>query len=160
MRPIRYGILTKSGKKIINPDLSKDEWYVMYVLQTPKQVLDNKVGVCWDQVELERDYCKKNEIPHATYIFTSDIPDDGNHTFLVFKTEDNKLYWFENSWREYRGIHGPYLSTKDVFKTIGKKLSKHPNKYFYKYGTPQYGCGGEEYLNYVTRHLVYKEGGD
>ena len=156
MRPIRYGILTKSGQKIVSGDIDEDTYYTQYILMTPKQVIDYKLGVCWDQVEFERAYCIKNNIPHSTFLSKNAIWE--SHTFLVFKTEDNKFYWFENSWYTERGIHGPFTSVKDIFKTIIKQTkSKTPLK-FYKYGKPQYGCSCKDFMKFSSRHLVYKEG--
>ncbi len=158
MRPIRYGILTQSGEKIISGDISEDTYYTQYILMTPKQVIENKLGVCWDQVEFERYYCLKNDIPHMTFFDRNNIWE--SHTFLVFKTEDNKLYWFENSWDKQRGIHGPFTSIKDIFKTIIKLThydDKSPLK-FYKYGKPQYGCTCRQFMKFATKHFVYKEG--
>jgi len=31
----------------------------LYYLPTPKEIIKNKVGICWDQVELERYYFKR-----------------------------------------------------------------------------------------------------
>lgn len=160
MRPIRYGYLHKSGKKIISYDFDEEEFWYGYKLQTPQEVIDNKLGVCWDQVEFERAYCEKHEIPCNTY-FSISGRNGGTHTFLVFKTEDNKLYYFENSWQRFRGIHGPFTSVKDIFKTNRKQdieqSPKNINKSlrFFKYGKPQYGCGSEEFQRFAMKHLVY-----
>ena len=162
MRPIRYGYLHKSGKKIladVNGDFDDEEWFDGYILMTPKQVLENKLGVCWDDVELERYYCEKHNIPHSTYFYING-KHGSTHTILVFKTEDNKFYWFEHSWYNQRGIHGPFTSIKDIFKT-NIKLQKTNNLVrFYKYGKPQYGCNALQFQKFAMKHLVYKEGGD
>lgn len=163
MRPIRYGYLTKDGKKRVGYDIDNNKMFYEYILETPQEVLDNKLGVCWDQVELERYYCNKHDIPFNTY-FSIVGKNSNTHTFLVFKTEDNKLYYFENSWYNYRGIHGPFTSIKDIFKTVYKQLLT-VNKYMklmrvYKYGKPQYGCNMLDFQKFAMKHLVYKEGGD
>ena len=38
-----------------------------YMIQDSQELLQNKVGVCWDQLELERDFLEKNNIKFSTY---------------------------------------------------------------------------------------------
>jgi len=159
MRPIKYGYLTKDGRKIkASNDFDDVEWYNSYILQTPQEVINNKLGVCWDDVEFERAYCKKNDIPHSTFFIKTHYGDDSNHTVLVFKTEDNKFYWFEHSWHDKRGIHGPFINIKDIFITISKVITKDPPVRFYKYGKPQYGCNAIQFEKFATKNLVWTGG--
>ena len=43
--------LAKQGRFKADP---ASDFYHQYRLQSPRQVVENRVGVCWDQVELER----------------------------------------------------------------------------------------------------------
>lgn len=55
MKEIEYGWIDKDNKKHVLVDESYSD---NYVLQSPKEIIKNKIGVCWDQVELERYYFK------------------------------------------------------------------------------------------------------
>lgn len=101
MNDIKYGYLDINGN--IHYVIDKD-FESLYTLQSPGETLNNKVGVCWDQVELERYLFDKKNIKFNTYfiVYYSDniCP---THTFLIYKI-DNDYYWFEHSWEKYRGI--------------------------------------------------------
>ena len=51
MQNIEYGWLDKVNNKhrLVDESFSNN-----YILQSPKEVIINKIGVCWDQVEFER----------------------------------------------------------------------------------------------------------
>lgn len=88
-----------------------------YYLQTPKALLDSKVGLCFDQVELERELVTKLDVDCRTYFIT--YPDDKMdyaHAFLIYK-DAKKYYWIENAWLKYRGLH-VYDSKDDLFDDI------------------------------------------
>ncbi len=122
-----------------------DNFSSNYVLQSPLEVLQNKVGVCWDQVELERSLFLEKKIPFNTYFI---VHYDGGkcptHTFLIYKVE-KFYYWFEHSWSLFRGIH-QYDSELDALKDIRDKFIENElhnqyesmNLYIYKYDKPQY----------------------
>jgi hypothetical protein len=99
---VQYGWMDKENKRhsCVDSLYSKQ-----YKLQSAKEVLKNKIGVCWDQVELERDCFKKSPYQVKTYALVYyDNKNCPMHTFLVYEKE-NKYYWFEHAWEKYRGIH-------------------------------------------------------
>ena len=99
---IEYGWLDKNNKihKKVNNDFSNN-----YILQSPEQVTKNKIGVCWDQVELERYLFEKENISFNTYFIVHyDNDKCPTHTFLIYE-QNNKYYWFEHSWKLFKGIH-------------------------------------------------------
>ena len=51
LNKIEYGWIDKNNNKYneVNNLFSEN-----YVLQSPEQVIKNKIGICWDQVELKR----------------------------------------------------------------------------------------------------------
>lgn len=104
MNRIEYGVLDKDGNIV---DDSEDEtlFYYNYYLQTPQELSKSCIGVCWDQVELERDWFSKHNFKFKTfYIEAHNNQTDPSHTFLVYKA-GNSVYWFEHSWGSCRGIH-------------------------------------------------------
>ena len=121
-----------------------------YLLQSPEQLLNSQHGVCWDQAELERDwFLKKGYKPKLFFVMFA-IEKENNlptHTFLVYQEED-KYYWFENSWGSQRGIHkydNLELLIEDVkekhfldSKKAGELESEDRDKIkFYEYEKPE-----------------------
>ena len=143
MNDIKYGYFDFNNQ--IHKNVDKN-FLSLYKLQSPQETLENKVGVCWDQVELERYLFEKEDIEFKTY-FIVHYDDDKcpTHTFLIYK-ENNKYYWFEHSWEKYRGIKA-YDTEIEVLKDIKEKFIKDElnNKYnsmnlcIYEYSTPEYG---------------------
>lgn len=141
MNTINYGWIDKNGKQHINDffNFSKD-----YILQSPNELKNNKIGVCWDQVELERDYFKNYESVRTFFIVHYDNDQYPTHTFLTYKIENN-YYWFEHSWEKFRGIHkydSMDLLLKDVYNkyvqsVLRDKYNKN-NLIVYEYSKPQY----------------------
>jgi hypothetical protein len=117
-----------------------------YVLQSPLDLIKNKIGVCWDQVELERLFFHNNNLSCETYfmVYYND-KDCPTHTFLIYNQNHN-WYWFENSWEIYRGLHN-YKSKELLINDVKHKflcsldgnLIDDSNLYLYKYSTPTYG---------------------
>ena len=56
---IQYGYLGNNGKIYHYNDFDFDkDWYQEYILENKDDVIKNKVGNCWDQVEFEREWFK------------------------------------------------------------------------------------------------------
>jgi len=121
MESIEYGWMDKqNGKHNIVDETYSDN----YALQRPKEIIKNKIGVCWDQVELERYYFKGNDWNIKTYFIVHyDNDRCPSHTFLTFE-KDNKYYWFEHSWKKFKGIH-EYNSIKDLLASVRDKFIKY-----------------------------------
>jgi hypothetical protein len=94
-------------------------------IRTPKEVLEQKKGDCWEIVELERVFFDKYFRPKLEYqsYFIINIDLDTRwdlrgqcctHTFIVFD-RDNKKYQFEYAWRKHAGI---YKLGNDIFQDI------------------------------------------
>jgi hypothetical protein len=152
---IEYGWLDKNNKihKEINNEFSNN-----YILQSPEQVIKNKIGVCWDQVELERYLFKKENINFNTYFIVHyDNDKCPTHTFLIYE-QNNKYYWFEHSWELFKGIH-EYNSELEALKDIKEKFIKEElnNNYepmnlcIYKYHKPKYGITCIEFYKHCEK---------
>lgn len=85
MNSIEYGFLDENGKNIIENDPQKwdNEFYDFYYLLSPNELLEQKCGVCWDQVELERFLFEKENWKVKTF-FICTYENDGlpSHTFF------------------------------------------------------------------------------
>lgn len=100
---IQYGWVDKNKEQHIK--LEPTLFSEIYMLQNPEELLDSKIGVCWDQVELERYYFSKIDLKYNSYVIMyNDKKNIPNHTFIVYE-DNNKFYWFEHAWDKYKGIH-------------------------------------------------------
>lgn len=150
MEQINYGWIDNCSKKhsIVDETFSSK-----YRLQSPQEVIENKIGVCWDQVELER-FLFQGHLNIKTYFIVHyDNDKCPTHTFLTYQKED-KYYWFEHAWEKYKGIH-EYSSLEILLQDVKEKfihneLKNNYNKnnlclYEYKKPTP-----------YLTTQEYYK----
>lgn len=157
LNQIEYGFKDDSDFNLINNDeIWQQEFYKFYYLLSPDELLSKKCGVCWDQVELERKLFTDNNIEcHTYFIYLNDQKQLPSHTFLTFFS-NNKVYWFEHAWNEFRGIH-EYNNLIDLLKDIKTKFinnSHVENKltkesYIYEYQKPKYHIICEEFYNFI-----------
>ena len=152
---IGFGFLTKSGKY----KFDDSEGISDYILQTPEQVSNSKLGVCWDVVEFEREFFEKNNIMYKTYCIIKGNNNDINHSFLVSKF-NGKYYWIEGSMSNSFGINGPYNNLYSLFEEVSTNMSiDYPNERnlqsnVYEYNKPKYVIDRNTYLNFVRKNLV------
>ena len=142
---IKYGFLDKSGKLHCETDV--DFWQNFmkdYVLQTPEQVLRNKIGVCWDQVELSRKFFADEGIPVKTFFLCCQNETLPAHVVLTFE-DGKKFYWIETSMVGYIGIH-TYNYEKELISGLlnadFSSFCRNYNKdklYLVEYQQPKYG---------------------
>lgn len=164
MEDVEYGWMDKNRKIHNNID---DSYLDNYILQSPKEVIKNKVGVCWDQVELERYYFKSNDYNVKTYfIVYYDNDRCPTHTFLTFK-KDNKYYWFEHSWERFKGIH-EYKTLKELLLDVQSKFIKceintkfnKNNLCIYNYSKPKEHINILDFYKYCESGINISPDGD
>lgn len=156
MEQIEYGFLDNNGNNICdNVDLEYTFNKVYYIM-SPEELLNKKIGVCWDQVELERKLFEESNIKNETYfIYIDDKNNLPSHTFLVYYV-DNKVYWFEHSWFDEKGIH-EYNNLNDLLNDVEIKFIKSRENevpkgldvHIYKYNKPNYNISCDEFYNYI-----------
>ena len=162
MKSIEYGWLDKSGN--IHKKIDKDVFMSLYTLQTPEEVRKNSIGLCWDQVELEREFFEDSDILHKVLmIIYYDNDKMFNHTFLTF--EDNgKFYWFENSWENQKGIH-EFNTYEELLNHIKKffivdfiKIDEYKDEYIkiIEYVKPIFKIGCMEFYMHCLKGKEYK----
>jgi hypothetical protein len=127
----------------------------IYILQSPIEIIKSKVGICWDQVELERYLFNKIKKCIETYFI---VYYDGDrcptHTFLIY-IENYKYYWLEHSWEMFKGLH-EYNNKLDLLKDVKSKfiINELNNKYdnmslcIYKYEKPKSGLNALEFYKH------------
>lgn len=149
MDDIDYGWVDIDGNKYID---DFEDFSSKYLLQTPNEVIKNKVGVCWDQVELERYYFKNNYNVKTYFIVYYDGGKCPTHTFLTFE-KNNKYYWFEHSWQTFRGIH-EYDNLESLLVDVRDKFVNDfidvniGDVYVYKYDKPKYHISVQDFYKH------------
>ena len=164
MDTIEYGFLDNSSKDIFKDKDVEQVFNKIYYLMSPEELLIKKKGVCWDQVELERKLFTNNSIKNKTYFIYADNHDTlPSHTFLVFY-KNNKVYWFEHSWYDEKGIHEYntlnelLLDVKEKFLRSRKDEIESTDKvHLYEYQKPKkYHLSCEEFYQYIfTQEKIY-----
>ena len=151
MKKIEYGWVDKYNKKYY----TNEEFSQKYVLQNVKNMKKNKIGVCWDQVELERYLFNKKKIETETYFLVyynkQECP---THTFLIYNN-NNKFYWFEHAFSKYKGIH-QYLTKVDLLNDVAYYFLNYnnienfniKNLKLFRYETAKGGMVIEEFYNH------------
>ena len=151
----KLDLIMKKMEEIKYTDNTDSDFSKNYRLKSPEEVINDKNGVCWDQVELERFYFEKDNINCTSYFIVEyDNKEFPTHTFMVVKDKNN-YYWFEHSWEPYRGIH-VYKSLNDLLTDVKNKFCKNRDinrTLIYKYQKPQYGISGEEFFNHCENGI-------
>ena len=123
MNCISYGWYSYEDQSFhgTDDDDPTDYFYKYYRLQTPEELVRRQIGVCWDCTELEREWFEKHNYQFGVFYLEIDNRQEcPSHTFLVYR-ENNRYYWFEHSWYDYRGIHG-YVRLQDLLYDV---ITKH-----------------------------------
>lgn len=144
---IKYGYMNNAGNVCYSFDTFDDD----YVLQSYKDMLKTKTGVCFDQVELERHYLYNRDITSYFICYYGEFLQ--SHTFLVVK-ENNKYIWFEHAWEKYRGIY-EYNSLDELLNDVKNKFMNEYNIFdkdkilLKSYSKPKSGINLSEYFKWV-----------
>lgn len=167
---ISYGYLSKTGRVYRYGDNDFDKnWYKEYILESKDDILTTKCGNCFDQTELERDWFSNNGYQFITIFemvkldYENDYP---THSFLVYKDDNDKWNWFENSDYKNRGIHTfnkladaiecqykCYIEQLREYNIKGEEIDKIIITEFLK---PKYHANAREYLEHVINSKKIK----
>ena len=140
MSLIQYGWIDNNGTK--HTDMT--HFAEKYMLQTPDQLLRSRLGVCWDQVELQRElFTDVGITTHSFFIVYYDGNKCPTHTFTIFEHND-KVFWYEHAWTIMRGLH-EYDNLKNAISDIRNQFidneldSKYnpQNLIIYEYNAPK-----------------------
>lgn len=159
-----YGVLI-NGK--IETDSKKIDWS-KYKTIPLSDIEKYHVGICWDFVNYQHYYFKKNKIKDESYMIVmqlSDNPNDiGTHTFSII-TYEGKKYWFESSWASHQGLHEvkSWEDVRDVWVSVYDKTKEKNKPYdIYKYnpdGLDNHVDNGS-FFKKVTRNMIYNYDGN
>lgn len=89
-------------------------------------------------------------------MYYEDGIDDESHTFLTYQ-KNNKYYWFEHAWMEYKGIH-EYDTFDDLIQDVKNKFILKIDDNFdndrlhcYIYKKPKVGLGVDEFYEFCKQ---------
>lgn len=117
MGEIDYGWVDKNGARHEKLSGFSD----LYALQLPNELRKSKLGVCWDQVELERDILTQNNVAtDAYFIVYYDDNKCPTHTFILFENK-GKTVWYEHAWEKHRGWY-EFASTNEALREVREKF--------------------------------------
>ena len=164
---INYGLLGKDNIEYFPLDNKKFQFACQneWILSSPKRLLECKLGHCWDQVELERDWFKSHNYNFKT-IFIWFLFEEENsyptHTYLIYQDKD-KWNWFEHADYNNRGIHEfnnkhdaivgqlkKYIEYVKEFNPVNEEVLKH--LHIYEYNIPNYGCDMSEFIEHIINN--------
>ena len=158
---ISYGYIGKNKKKyLFNDNNFNSDWFDNYILESPREVLSNKVGNCYDQVELERNWFIKHNYEIKTFYIMVEVNYVNNyptHVFLVFK-ENNGWNLFESADYINRGIFkfgsinelidNQFKKQIQLIKSIDSNFNCLDKIHVYEYNKPKYNINAKEFIDY------------
>lgn len=162
-RNLEYGWIDHAGRKHYEPNGSPE-----YFLQTPAEVLQNRIGICWDQTELQRAWFTEHNYPVETYLVYYEAREDcwPSHSILIYQ-EGNDFCWFEPMFNQtaiyYCGIHRA-KSREEIWDKLATKFMRNgqlmgmlPQEFvaeklaIYRYEKPTYGIDDQEFYRHCLR---------
>lgn len=161
---IQYGFVDKNGGKYYPADFENIDIDSLYILQSPKQVIENKCAWCWDVVEFLRCFLDTKKLYNETYYIeykNDDLKIHHTHTFIIFN-QNGKWYNIEdNSSSNKRGVF-EYNSKEEVIKTVSNSfkswikeqynLSDLSSGYILnQYSKPKYGITAYEFQSHCKK---------
>lgn len=162
-RNLEYGWVDQNGIRHEGANNSDE-----YALQTPMELMKSRVGICWDQTELQRAWFKVHGYEVETYLLYYELSENcwPSHSILVYHNAGH-VCWFEPMFNgkvvDYCGIHD-YESIDDLlgklrtkFVRNGQAIGMLPERpeltkfALYEYGQPVYGINDREFYAHCQR---------
>ena len=161
---IKYGFLDDNEKVygLWDNQEFQEGCQTKWRLSSPERLIKVGYGHCWDQVELERDWFKKNNYNFKTLYIWFEFPYNNSystHTYLLFE-KDGKYHYFEHSDFSNIGIHQfetyeeainyqmeKHIEHNKQTNPVGDEELKH--LHIYEYHHPIYGCTMNEFIDYI-----------
>ena len=166
---IEYGVIDDCGNKYY--DSNSDEFQKAcnhdWKLRPVERILQDGVGHCYDQVEVEREWFTKNGYQIKTFwisAYQEEIENSGfSHSYLIYK-DDNAWKLFEHSDFFNRGIY-KFDSVQDAVRWQADNQIKFAAKYvkpitkyvvcIKEYSKPSINVNMEEYLHFIENSKDY-----
>lgn len=161
-RNLEYGWADQDGKR--HHGVNDNRYY----LQSPADLLESRIGICWDQTELQRAWFETHGYEVKTYLLYYELSEDcwPSHSILVYR-DAGKFCWFEPMFNGekvyYCGIH-KYDSLNELLGKLRTNFTKNAqamellSQYpelsrfqLYEYERPTYGLNDQEFYRHCLR---------
>ena len=163
-KSIRYGVIDNSDNKFYDSSTSdfQDACNNSWKVRPVSQIINDGIGHCYDQVEVERFWFEKHNYIVKTFwisAYQKEIENSGfAHTYLMFK-ENGRWKLFEHADYKNKGIYEfdslekaiDWQASNQI--EFAKSCVKPINKYdvaIYEYKKPQIGLTMREFLDHVV----------
>ena len=155
-----YIVVSKDGTII---DQIKQNSFKDYLTLSPNQFKKYKGGICWDYVAYEYPYFKSHfsnaKIKSFFFAIVKNNMITDTHTFLLFYMND-KVYWFEDSWKPYCGIYEYNNEDEAISKVTDILRGSSKDDWFiveYNAGDKKFiGIPEREYISIMAKLPEYK----
>lgn len=170
---ITYGVIDKNGKIFCDSESEEMEvaCFEDWKMRTPKQIINDGIGHCYDYTEVEREWFEKNGFDFKTFWVCAynkvDENDRPSHAYLVYKDKVNSNWvHFEVSDGMYQGLH-TFKSLKDAVIAQANHHMKYAKAYgedlkfllkTYSFKKPKIGMNMAQYMSYCAneKNLVFQ----
>lgn len=136
-------------------------------LRSPEETFSDLKGNCHDQSLFASYMLKKmKNVTHVGQMFLIEFKGEriehaGNTHTLTYFFRNGSFYWFENSWKEESGIHGPYgFTLLEMMNDVRKKWkfsNSYDKLYSHKLGKVTPGMNLNDYCNSSVPDKELKE---
>lgn len=125
---IKYGYIDRNGNKHLDAFSNPNE---DYQLQTPDQLIKSNTGLCFDIVELYREYLTKRDyVCESYYLEYNDGKILETHSFIIHKRKNNLWYeCIDNSWENAITPRG-YYDKEGLIKSIYEWFQEYVSSFY------------------------------
>lgn len=127
LKDVEYGAWDRKKKRRMpDTDFDKEDYlYKNNSIAHPDELLNRKVGHCYDQSLYQNYHLKKHGYtPKMIYM---ENPRQ-SHATSIYKDDKNKWHWMEHAWGKQKGIHGNFDNDKDAIDHVLKVWTQHNGK--------------------------------
>lgn len=113
--------------KWMHKNITYDKTIVGWKLKSAVELYETKTGNCHDQSYfatfiLHSWGYKPGQLFFVEFKKGSSV--GGNTHTMTWFMRDKKMYWFENAWEEFAGIHGPYNDINELKQAVMDAYNK------------------------------------
>lgn len=154
LKDIKYGWIDLVGN--VHEKIDREKFESDYRLQIPNDIIKNGYAICWDMVEYERLFMIQNNISYKSIFISHNVDSKYRFHTLILCYFDDKIYWFENAFKNFKGIR-VYENNIDCFKDIAYEfliendILKEGEFTFFDYDKPEYNISASEFVEHCMK---------
>lgn len=157
---INYGWVDLAGD--IHSKIDKFKFITDYRLLSPEKLSVQKIGICFDMVEYERQYLQNKNIEGKSILLVH--LKDGKpliHAFMIYQ-DNNQYYWIEYAFKKVRGIRS-YQDLTTCLTDIKQEFLTENNITdigqitFYNYSKPSYNIDQQTLINHCLNGIILND---